>query len=64
VCLSGFQWPLKDAVMEMGNPYGISNRVVSEQARICVREGVLAAVLFFPEASDGKRHVTEPVPGC
>ncbi|MFA5654573.1 MAG: thiamine diphosphokinase, partial [Desulfomonilia bacterium] len=45
VCLSGFQWPLKDAVMEMGNPYGISNRVVSEQARICVREGVLAAVL-------------------
>ncbi len=60
VSLSGFQWPLKDAVMEVGNPYGISNRIVSEQARIYVREGVLVAVLFFPEATGGKW----PVPEC
>ncbi len=53
VSLSGFQWPLTDAVMEVGNPYGISNRIVSEQARIRVREGVLVAVLFFPESSGG-----------
>lgn len=53
VCLSGFQWPLKGAVMEVGNPYGISNRIVSEQARIRVREGVLVAVLFFPERRSG-----------
>ncbi len=60
VILSGFQWPLEDAVMEVGNPYGISNRIVSEQARIHVREGVLVAVLLFPEATGGEW----PVPEC
>jgi len=64
VSLSGFQWPLEDAVMEVGNPYGISNRIISEQARIRVREGVLVAVLFPPEAAGGKQHVTEPAPEC
>lgn len=53
ITLSGFRWPLRDAVMEVGNPYGVSNRVISEDALIQVREGVLIAVLFFPKPGMG-----------
>lgn len=46
--LSGFQWNVVEALMEIGNPYGISNRVCSDEARIQVREGTLVAVIYFP----------------
>jgi thiamine pyrophosphokinase len=49
ITLAGFKWPLKEAVMKVGDSYGISNRVTAQKARIHVREGVLVAVLFFPE---------------
>ncbi len=49
--LTGFRWPLKDASMRMGDPYGISNRIVSDEACIEVRTGVLIGVLFFRKVS-------------
>lgn len=53
ISLSGFQWNLEDASMEIGNPYGISNRLVSDEARIQVRAGALIAVLYFPAPCSG-----------
>ncbi len=51
--LTGFRWTLKNALMKMGNPYGISNRVVSEEALIEVRSGVLVVELFFLAEHEG-----------
>ncbi len=48
ISLSGFQWNIEEASMEIGNPYGISNRVCSDEARIQVGEGTLIAVIYFP----------------
>lgn len=48
VSLSGFQWPLENASMKVGNPYGISNRILSDEALIEVRTGILIITLFFP----------------
>lgn len=46
--LTGFQWPLENASMKLGNPYGISNRILSDEALIEVRAGILVVTLFFP----------------
>jgi thiamine pyrophosphokinase len=44
--LSGFRWPLEDAVMNLGDPYGISNVVTGDEAEIRVGEGMLIAVVM------------------
>jgi hypothetical protein len=50
ITLAGFKWPLKEAVMKVGDSYGISNRVDCAKGRN-TRAGRrwLVAVLFFPE---------------
>ncbi|HQP30587.1 MAG TPA: thiamine diphosphokinase [Deltaproteobacteria bacterium] len=45
ISLSGFVFELKDADMELGRPYGVSNVVKESVARICVRRGRLLAVV-------------------
>lgn len=45
ISLDGFRYPLKDAAMEMGKPYGISNVVESDRAHIALSSGILLAVL-------------------
>lgn len=45
ITLRGFVFNLKDAEMEIGRPYGISNVVKQSTARIVVNQGRLLAVL-------------------
>lgn len=42
--LTGFQYPLKDAVLECYHSLGVSNEVIAEEAEISFREGVLLVV--------------------
>lgn len=47
ITLEGFEYPLSDGVMELGNPYGISNRLTSEQGRISIQSGYLLVIRNF-----------------
>ena len=47
VTLTGFEFPLKEAVMEVGRPYGVSNRLTSDRGIIEVKSGRLLAVRYF-----------------
>jgi thiamine pyrophosphokinase len=47
VTLSGFEYPLTNARMEVGSPYGISNRLTGRQGIIEVAAGYLLAVRYF-----------------
>jgi thiamine pyrophosphokinase len=47
VTLTGFEFPLTNAVMEIGRPYGVSNRLVAKQGIIEVDSGRLLAVRYF-----------------
>lgn len=46
--LTGFQYPLEDAVLECYHSLGVSNEIVADEAEISFREGVLLVV----EAND------------
>ncbi len=46
ISLSGFRWPLEDADMILGDPYGISNVVTEDEARVSVREGILLVMVM------------------
>jgi thiamine pyrophosphokinase len=45
ISLTGFQYELEEASMEIGKPYGISNVVTGDQAWVKVGKGILLAVL-------------------
>ena len=47
ITLTGFEYPLTKARMEVGNPYGISNRLTKGQGIIEVDAGVLLAVRYL-----------------
>jgi thiamine pyrophosphokinase len=47
VTLTGFEFPLTKAVMEIGRPCGVSNRLMAEQGMIEVDSGCLLAVRYF-----------------
>ncbi len=47
VTLTGFEFPLKEAVMEAGRPYGVSNRLTSDRGIIDVKSGRLLAIRYF-----------------
>ncbi len=47
ITLTGFEYPLTKARMEVGSPYGISNRLAEGQGLIEVDAGVLLAVRYF-----------------
>jgi thiamine pyrophosphokinase len=47
ISLTGFEYPLANARMEIGSPYGISNRLMERQGIIEVDAGVLLAVRYF-----------------
>ncbi|MBR5156409.1 MAG: thiamine diphosphokinase [Clostridia bacterium] len=42
---TGLYYPMKDAVMEFGNPYGVSNEFNSDEAAISVKKGLLLVIL-------------------
>jgi thiamine pyrophosphokinase len=47
ITLTGFKYPLAKALMGIGNPYGISNRLVEQQGIIEVDAGYLLTVRYF-----------------
>lgn len=44
ITLDGFKYPLSGAVMEIGTPYGISNRLAGTQGTIVVKERYLLVI--------------------
>ena len=47
ITLTGFEYPLTKALMEIGSPYGISNRLTERQGIIAVDAGFLLVVRYF-----------------
>jgi thiamine pyrophosphokinase len=47
ITLTGFEFPLRSAVMEIGRPYGVSNRLMADQGVIEVDSGCLLGVRYF-----------------
>jgi thiamine pyrophosphokinase len=47
ITLGGFEYPLKDGRMEMGHPYGISNRLAESKGVIEIGAGMLLVVRYF-----------------
>ena len=47
ITLGGFEYPLSDAVMEIGVPYGISNRLTRARGKISVESGYLLIMRQF-----------------
>ncbi len=47
IMLDGFEYPLHNGMMEMGQPYGISNRLAAARAVISVHSGFLLIVRYF-----------------
>jgi len=55
VTLTGFEYPLKNAVMEIGRPCGVSNRLLAKQGIVEMDSGCLLAVRYFrPGAFPGE----------
>lgn len=47
ITLDGFEYQLHNGVMEMGQPYGISNRLAAAKAIISIQTGFLLVVRYF-----------------
>jgi thiamine pyrophosphokinase len=47
ITLSGFEYPLTDGIMEIGKPYGISNRLVDPRGIISIASGYLLVIHYF-----------------
>ncbi|MBW2595170.1 MAG: thiamine diphosphokinase [Deltaproteobacteria bacterium] len=44
ITLEGFRYPLSDGVMEIGRPYGVSNRLAGTRGSILVKSGYLLII--------------------
>ena len=49
ITLDGFEYPLKNGVMEIGKPYGISNRLTATRGVISISKGCLLVIRYFKE---------------
>jgi thiamine pyrophosphokinase len=47
IALAGFEYPLEDAAMTMGRPYGISNRLAAAEGLIRVATGCLLIIHYL-----------------
>jgi len=47
ITLQGFDYPLENGIMEIGKPYGVSNRLMSTRGTIEVRSGILLVIRYF-----------------
>ncbi|MFA4917399.1 MAG: thiamine diphosphokinase [Syntrophales bacterium] len=45
--LEGFEYPIKDGTMEIGKPYGVSNRLIGNRGVISIDSGYLLVVRYF-----------------
>jgi thiamine pyrophosphokinase len=44
VNIKGFYYPLKDATLEMGSTWGVSNEIIEETGRITIKSGLLLVI--------------------
>ena len=44
ITIEGFEYPLNDGVMEIGKPYGVSNRLIAARGVISVKTGNLLVI--------------------
>jgi thiamine pyrophosphokinase len=51
ITLEGFEYPLSDGIMEIGAPFGISNRLAEERGIISVGSGYLLVIRFYREVN-------------
>jgi thiamine pyrophosphokinase len=54
ITLEGFEYPLQKATMEIGKPYGISNRLLSNKGAISISAGYLLVVKSRVEEGPGR----------
>ncbi len=47
ITIDGFEYPLKDGTMEIGAPYGVSNRLAAAKGVISVKTGHLLVIRYF-----------------
>lgn len=47
ITIEGFEYPLNDGVMEIGIPYGVSNRLIAARGVISVKSGHLLVIRYF-----------------
>lgn len=47
ITIDGFEYPLNNGVMEIGRPYGISNRLMATKGVISVKTGHLLVIRYF-----------------
>ncbi len=47
ITIDGFEYPLKDGAMEIGTPYGVSNRLIAARGVISVKTGHLLVIRYF-----------------
>lgn len=45
ITYEGLKYPLKDAVFEIGNPYGVSNEMVLDTAKMTVQSGTVLLIM-------------------
>ena len=49
ITLEGFEYPLKDAALIRGESKGISNRIVEENATVCIEKGIGFFILAWEQ---------------
>ena len=59
ITIEGFEYPLNDGMMEIGVPYGVSNRLIAARGVISVKSGHLLVIRYF-KAEDAARHPPLP----
>jgi len=47
ITIEGFEYPLTNGVMEIGMPYGVSNRLIAARGVISVKKGHLLVIRYF-----------------
>ncbi len=47
ITIEGFEYPLNNGAMEIGIPYGVSNRLTAARGVICVKSGHLLVIRYF-----------------
>ncbi|MBI5348458.1 MAG: thiamine diphosphokinase [Chloroflexi bacterium] len=50
VTTSGLEYPLRDGVLKLGSTLGVSNVIVSEEANVSLKDGLLMCVLIKRDA--------------
>ena len=47
ITLKGFEFPLENGAMQIGKPYGVSNRLKTERGCITIKSGYLLVIRYF-----------------